>query len=222
MAATASRADASTALKFFAVNAATFSSRGECRACRKSFMKAPVSMPTGHASLQVESPAHVSTASYPYASTSASSTGEPDGWRIISRRSTIRWRGVVVRSSLGHVGSQKPHSMHGSAISSTLGIVLRPRRWALGSRSRTMRGARTPSGSMTCLVRHINSVAFAPHSSSRNGAMLRPVACSALSEPSKRSTVRRQNSSMNAAYRSTSSGLPASKASRKCRLPCAA
>lgn len=85
-----------------------------------------------------------------------------------------------------------------------------------------MRGANTPSGSMTCLVRHISSVAFGPHSSSRNGAMLRPVACSALSDPSKRSTVRRQNSSMNAAYRSTSDGFAASKASRKCRFPCAA
>ena len=32
------------------------------------------------------------------------------GWRAISRRSTIRWRGVVVRLRLGQTGSQKPHS----------------------------------------------------------------------------------------------------------------
>ena len=62
-AATASRAEASTALKFFAVSAAIRSSRGECRWWRKSFIMAPVSMPTGQASLQVESPAQVSTAS---------------------------------------------------------------------------------------------------------------------------------------------------------------
>ena len=34
----------------------------------------------------------------------------PAGWRAISRRRTIRWRGVVVRSRLGQTGSQKPHS----------------------------------------------------------------------------------------------------------------
>ena len=38
------------------------------------------------------------------------SSGEPAGWRAISRRRTIRWRGVVVRSRLGQTGSQKPHS----------------------------------------------------------------------------------------------------------------
>ncbi len=52
--------------------------------------------------------------------------------------------------------------------------------------------------------------------------MFRPVACSALSEPSNRSTVIRQNASMKAAYRATSEGSPASKASRKWRLPWAA
>ncbi len=52
--------------------------------------------------------------------------------------------------------------------------------------------------------------------------MLRPVACSAFSDPSKRSTVIRQKSSMKAAYRSTSDVFDASKASRKCRLPWAA
>ncbi len=52
--------------------------------------------------------------------------------------------------------------------------------------------------------------------------MLRPVECSAFSEPSNRSTVSRQKASMKAAYRSTSAGRAASKASRKCRLPWAA
>ncbi|SCD81862.1 hypothetical protein GA0115253_101952 [Streptomyces sp. Termitarium-T10T-6] len=62
-AATANRAATSTARKFFAVSAAIRSSRGVCRRCRKPFIIAPVSMPTGQASLQVESPAQVSTAS---------------------------------------------------------------------------------------------------------------------------------------------------------------
>ncbi len=179
-------------------------------------------MPTGQASAHVESPAQVSTASYPYSSRSRSSTGEPSSCRSISRRSTIRWRGVVVRSRLGQTGSQKPHSMQGSAIRSTVGIVFRPRRWACGSRSRTTLGASTPAGSKASLIRHISSVARVPHSSSRKGAMLRPVACSAFREPSKRSTVSLQNSSMKAAYRSTSDGSAASNASRKCRLPWAA
>lgn len=62
---TARRADASTVLNRLAVSAAIRSSRGECLRWRKSFIMAPVSMPTGQAIAQVESPAQVSTASYP-------------------------------------------------------------------------------------------------------------------------------------------------------------
>lgn len=52
---------------------------------------------------------------------------------------------------------------------------------------------------MASFVRHMRAVAVGPHSLSRNGAMFRPVACSAFSDPSKRSTTSVQNSSMNAA-----------------------
>lgn len=62
-AATASRAAASTTRKCSAVSVATRSSRAECRWCRNAFIIAPVSIPTGQASLQAESPAQVSTAS---------------------------------------------------------------------------------------------------------------------------------------------------------------
>ena len=141
-------------------------------------------MPTGQASRQVPSAAQVSSASYSNSSSSASSTGEPGAWRAISRRSTIRWRGVVVRWRLGQTGSQKPHSTQVSTSSSIDGVVFRLRRWTPGSSLSSTPGPSTPSGSASRLTRHISSVAFAPHSRSTNGAMLTPVPCSAFSEPS--------------------------------------
>ncbi len=111
-------------------------------------------------------------------------TAEPCGWRAISRRMTIRWRGVSVRSRLGQTGSQKPHSTQVLTDSSTSGVVFRFSRWQFGSRLRTMPGPSTPSGSASSLTRHMSAVARSPHSSSTNGAMLTPVPCSALSEPS--------------------------------------
>src|ERR1700709_2704605 len=38
--------------------------------------------------------------------------GERVGWGSISRRRTIRWRGVVVRLRLGQTGSHEPHPTH--------------------------------------------------------------------------------------------------------------
>ena len=81
-----------------------------CWRPRRSFTNLPVSMPTGQASRQVPSAAHVCEPSYSNSSSSDRSTGEPGAWRAISRRSTIRWRGVVVRCRLGQTGSQNPHS----------------------------------------------------------------------------------------------------------------
>ena len=87
------------------------------------------------------------------------STGEPAGWRAISRRRTIRWRGVVVRSRLGQTGSQNPHSTQVVTASSTRGVVFRFSRWQPGSRLRTTPGPSTPPGSARRLIRHIISVA---------------------------------------------------------------
>ncbi len=162
----AARAERSTVAQRRAASSATRSARGPCSAARSSLTSAPVSIPTGHARLQVPSAAHVSRASYSYCSSSAVSTGEPSGWRAISRRSAIRWRGVVVRSRLGQTGSQKPHSMHWVATASISGVDFRLRRWAPGSRFSSTPRPRIPSGSARPLTRHIISVAFAPHSRS--------------------------------------------------------
>ena len=110
----------------------------------------------------------------------------------------MRWRGVIVSQRLGHTGSHMPHSMHLVATSSIAGWDLRCSRWTLGSRFNTTPGPRMPSGSASALIRHMSSVAFAPHSCSTNGAMLRPVPCSAFSEPSYLPTMRSTSSCMNA------------------------
>ena len=81
------------------------------RCSRRSLTSLPVSIPTGQASWQVPSAAQVWIAVVLVLARAAPrSTGEPAGWRAISRRITIRWRGVVVRLRLGQTGSQKPHS----------------------------------------------------------------------------------------------------------------
>ena len=82
--------------------------------------------------------------------------------------------------------------------SSTGGVDFRSRRWTPGSRLSRTPGARTPSGSASCFTFHIISVAFTPHSRSTNGAMLRPVPCSAFSEPSYLPTTSSTSSAMNA------------------------
>ncbi len=123
-------------------------------------------IPTGHARTQAPSAAQVSIPSYSYSVRSARSSGDPEGWRAISRRSAIRWRGVVVRWRLGQTGSQNPHSTQVSATSSISGVVFRFRRWTPGSSFSTTPGASTPSGSASRFTRHISSVALVPHSRS--------------------------------------------------------
>ena len=64
---------------------------------RNSLISLPVSIATGQAGLHVPSAAQVSMRVVLVVRAAAPrSTGEPSGWRAISRRSTIRWRGVVV------------------------------------------------------------------------------------------------------------------------------
>ena len=76
-------------------------------------------MPTGQASWQEPSAAQVSSAVVlELLEQRCGRSGEPSGWRAISRRRTIRWRGVVVRLRLGQTGSQKPHSTQVVADSS--------------------------------------------------------------------------------------------------------
>ena len=105
--------------------------------------------------------------------------------RAISRRTTMRWRGVSVRSRLGHCGSQKPHSMHLSTSSSTVGQRLQVRevRARVGVHDRR-RGSGGRPGRRAPSARFMTAYASAPHSVSTNGAMFRPVPCSALSAPS--------------------------------------
>ena len=66
------------------------------------------------------------------------------------------------------------------------GSGLRCFRWARGSSLMMTPGLSRPCGSSSALTRRIIAKAAGPHSSSTKGAMLRPVPCSALSEPSKR------------------------------------
>ena len=53
-----------------------------------------------------------------------------------------------------------------------------------------------PFGSKSAFTRFMRAWAFPPHSISTKGAMLRPVPCSPLSDPSKRRTTTSQTSSM--------------------------
>ena len=84
--------------------------------------------------------------SYSYSSCSRASRGDPSGWRAISRRSTIRCRGVAVMLRLGQTASQKPHSMQCDATSSIGGADLNDFRLMPSSRVKITFGASTPWG----------------------------------------------------------------------------
>ena len=203
---TAVRASFSAVAHRRAIISAAFSRRGVDSARRNVFSSAPVLIWTGHGIAQLPSAAQVSMPSYSYSSCSRASRGDPSGWRAISRRSTIRCRGVVVTLRLGQTASQKPHSMQWVATSSMGGADLNDFRLMPSSRVRITFGARTPCGSASPLIRHIMSVAASPHSWRTNGAMLMPVPCSAFSEPSYLSMTSVTRSAMNAAYLSRSPG----------------
>ena len=108
---TAVRASFSAVAHRRAIISAAFSRPGVDSARRNVFSSAPVLIWTGHGIAQLPSAAQVSMPSYSYSSCSRASRGDPSGWRAISRRNTIRCRGVVVTLRLGHTASQKPHSM---------------------------------------------------------------------------------------------------------------
>ena len=191
------RAAPSTFSQRCAARSAERSAAGEWASALSPLTSFPVSMPSGQAIAQVPSAAQVSSPSYSKSSSNARATAEPGGWRAISRRRTIRSRGVVVSARLGQTGSHIPHSTQAVTDSSTGGVDLRSRRWAPGSRLSRIPGARMPSGSASCFTLHIISVALAPHSRSTKGAMLRPVPCSAFSEPSYLPTISSTRSAMN-------------------------
>ena len=119
------RAARSTEAQRRASPSATFSSRSVRSRALNSLIIAPVSIASGHEGAHVPSAAQVWIPSYSYSASSASYTGEPSGCRAISRRSTIRCRGVVVTLRLGHTGSQKPHSTQCAATSSITGWILK-------------------------------------------------------------------------------------------------
>ncbi len=86
-----------------------FFARAEWLAFRRRFVSCPVSIETGQAVAQRPSTAQVSTAAYGKSASRAARSGAlPPVFpsRVISRRRTIRCRGVSVSSRLGHLGSQ--------------------------------------------------------------------------------------------------------------------
>src|ERR1035441_3003903 len=74
--------------------------------------------------------------------------------------------------------------MHRSTVASIVGAVCRFLRWLAGSCVNMTPGERIFSGSASRFSVHISFVSLDPHSRSMKGAILRPVPCSALSEPS--------------------------------------
>src|SRR5580704_13355168 len=215
----AARASFSAAAHRRAIISAARSRPGVDSARRNVFSSAAVLIWTGHGIAQLPSAAQVSMPSYSYSSCSRASSGDPSGWRAISRRSTIRCRGVVVTLRLGQTGSQKPHSMQCAATSSIGGADLNFFMLMPSSLVRITFGASTPCGSASFLIRHIMSVALSAHSRRTNGAMLMPVPCSAFSEPSYLSMISATRSVMNAAYLCRSPGSANAGVSVKCRLP---
>ncbi len=136
------------------------SPRAVASCSRNPLTSFPVSIASGQAGAQLPSAAQVWIPSCSNSASSASRTGEPSGWRAISRRRRIRWRGVVVVFRDGQTGSHIPHSTQAVASSSIGGVDCRLRRWTPGSRLRITPGPSTPSGSASRLMRHIISVAF--------------------------------------------------------------
>ncbi len=134
----------------------------------------------------------------------------------------MRCRGVSVNSAETQVGSQKPHSIHLSIFSLAAGIGFRFLRCASGSLFRITPGLSKFWGSKICLMRFISPKASRPHSISTNGAMLRPVPCSALSEPSYFFTTKSATSAIKPAYLSISLVMPKSCVKTKCKFPSSA
>mmetsp|Transcript_5149 Transcript_5149/g.8014 ORF Transcript_5149/g.8014 Transcript_5149/m.8014 type:complete len:255 (+) Transcript_5149:1248-2012(+) len=139
--------------------------------------------------------------------------------REISRYTVMRWRGVRVKSRLGQLDSQKPHSMHMSTIGSATGEGLRNFWCTAGSRLRMTPGLSTYSGSNSSLSSHMMSYALVPHSISTKGATLRPVPCSALSDPWYFSATISHSSCIIAAYRFTSASVRNPCENTRCRFP---
>lgn len=94
---------------------------------------APVLILTGHFCWHMPSAAHVASPSYSYAFsnvasralTSAPASSPRPRRREISLYAAMRWRGVSVRSRLGQLLSQKPHSMQRSTIGDAVGDGLK-------------------------------------------------------------------------------------------------
>mmetsp|Transcript_20938 Transcript_20938/g.55064 ORF Transcript_20938/g.55064 Transcript_20938/m.55064 type:complete len:264 (+) Transcript_20938:963-1754(+) len=159
--------------------------------CRRVLMNSPVLILTGHFSWHMPSAAHVCSAYSQLASNARSRSDlctsplalNSSRMRLISLKTWIRWRGVSDRSRDGQLDSHQPHEMQRS-MSGWMGWSKRIfLAWTSGSSLSTTPGLSRKWGSKSFLTSHMSAYALVPHSISTNGATLRPVPCSALSEP---------------------------------------
>jgi hypothetical protein len=130
----------------------------------------------------------------------------------------MRCLGVSVKSLLGHTGSQKPQSTQRSTTVSTVGVSFNCRIWIVGSSLMMTPGLRMPAGSKSALISRITSYSSSPYWRRTNGAIMRPVPCSAFSVPPAASTMSTM-SSVKALKRARDSGRSNLSFNRKWMLP---
>mmetsp|Transcript_13481 Transcript_13481/g.30895 ORF Transcript_13481/g.30895 Transcript_13481/m.30895 type:complete len:252 (+) Transcript_13481:1137-1892(+) len=194
-------------------------------------MSSPVLIFTGHFSWHMPSAAHVCSPLYVQfvsnsrsrcASSTVSSEASMARSRLISRYTVMRCRGVRLRSRDGQLDSQNPHSMHRSTMASAGGDALSAFLCTSSSSLRITPGLRIPWGSKRRFSSHIRLYALDPHSISTNGATLRPVLCSALSDPPYLSATISHSSCIIWLYRSISSSFRNPWEKTRCRFPSSA
>ena len=137
----------------------------------------------------------------------SSGVGLPTAFSLsISRRITIRVLDERVNPQETQFTSQNPHSMHLFIFSpyGSIGRGLKSFRKHEGSSLKITPGFNSPSGSKISLIRFMTLKASFPHSYSTKGAMLRPVPCSAFSDPSYLPTTIVATSRIISSYRRTS------------------
>ena len=91
--------------------------------------------------------------------------------------------------------------------------------WHWGSSLKITPGLKRLSGSKSAFTSFISWYALSPHSTRTNGAMLRPVPCSALSEPWYFSVTSFTTARIMLSYCATASGVSKRWLRMKCQLP---
>mmetsp|Transcript_15744 Transcript_15744/g.51438 ORF Transcript_15744/g.51438 Transcript_15744/m.51438 type:complete len:202 (+) Transcript_15744:95-700(+) len=193
-------------------------------------MSSPVLILTGHFSWHMPSAAHVASA---YFHDSSNATSRSGLWRspeavkssrilVISLKTWMRCRGVSDKSLDGQLDSHHPHEMHRSTRGWDGWSTRRFLACTSGSSFRMTPGLSRKAGSKSFFTSHMTSYALVPHSISTNGATLRPVPCSALSEPPCLIATFSLMSYMTFSYRFTSSGVLKLWLKMRCRLPSSA